>query len=52
LIGAALVAALVVFDVEPLPLHAPLHTLSNVLLTPHLGFVTEQVFRRFATGVT
>lgn len=45
-------AALDVFDVEPLPLHAPLRTLSNVLLTPHLGFVTEQVFQRFATGVT
>ena len=37
---------------EPLPLDDPLRGLPNVLLTPHLGFVTEPVFQRFATGVT
>jgi phosphoglycerate dehydrogenase-like enzyme len=45
-------AALDVFDAEPLPLSDKLRLLPNVLLTPHLGFVTEPVFQRFATGVT
>lgn len=34
------------------PLHDPLRRLTNVRLSPHLGFVTEPVFQRFATDVT
>jgi phosphoglycerate dehydrogenase-like enzyme len=40
-------AALDVYDVEPLPLSAPLRTAPNVVLTPHLGYVTEEAYRVF-----
>jgi phosphoglycerate dehydrogenase-like enzyme len=40
-----------VFDTEPLPPDDPLLSLPNVLLTPHYGFVSEQVFQEFARGV-
>ena len=51
-LGRPGVAALDVFDIEPLPHNAPLRHLPNALLTPHLGFVAEPVFQRFADGVT
>ena len=38
-------AGLDVFDREPLPSGHPLRSLDNVVLTPHLGYVTEQGFR-------
>lgn len=40
-------AALDVFDQEPLPDDHPLRDLPNTLLTPHLGYVTEDNYRLF-----
>jgi phosphoglycerate dehydrogenase-like enzyme len=40
-------AALDVYDVEPLPLSSPLRTAPNIVLTPHLGYVTEEAYRVF-----
>jgi phosphoglycerate dehydrogenase-like enzyme len=44
-------AALDVFEQEPLPVDDPLRHTPRLLLTPHLGFVVEPVFERFARGV-
>ncbi len=42
-----IVAALDVFDAEPLPEGHPLRSLPNTVLTPHLGYNTEDTFSRF-----
>lgn len=39
-------AAIDVYDAEPLPADAAIRKLDNVLLTPHLGYVTEGNFAR------
>ena len=40
-------AGLDVFDVEPLPLNHPFRKMDNVVITPHLGYVSEQNYRKF-----
>jgi D-3-phosphoglycerate dehydrogenase len=40
-------AGLDVFDVEPLPLDHPFRRMDNVVITPHLGYVSEQNYRRY-----
>jgi len=56
-LGAALdaghpaIAALDVYDDEPLPPDFALARRENVVLTPHLGFVNDPVFAKFGPGV-
>ncbi|HTS41548.1 MAG TPA: D-2-hydroxyacid dehydrogenase family protein [Xanthobacteraceae bacterium] len=40
-------AGIDVYDVEPLPLDHPFRKLDNAVITPHLGYVTEENYRRF-----
>jgi D-3-phosphoglycerate dehydrogenase len=45
-------AALDVFDIEPLPLDHPLRRFDNTVITPHLGYVSAENYRRiFSTEV-
>ena len=40
-------AAIDVFDAEPLPADHPFRKLDHVLATPHIGYVTEELYRTF-----
>ena len=40
-------AGLDVYDVEPLPQDHPLRKIDNAVITPHLGYVTQDTFRIF-----
>ncbi|MFC1977920.1 NAD(P)-dependent oxidoreductase, partial [Chloroflexota bacterium] len=43
-------AGLDVFHQEPLPSEHPLRKIENVIITPHLGYVTEETYRIFYGG--
>jgi phosphoglycerate dehydrogenase-like enzyme len=40
-------AGLDVFDTEPLPLDHPYRSMENVITTPHIGYVTKQIYETF-----
>lgn len=40
-------AGLDVYNIEPLPAQHPFRTLSNVLATPHIGYVTQDTYQVF-----
>jgi len=44
-------AGLDVFDIEPLPRDHPFREMDNVVITPHLGYVSEQNYRAYFAGV-
>jgi len=44
-------AGLDTFSIEPLPVDHPFRKLDNVVLTPHLGYVTEQAYRVYYTDM-
>jgi phosphoglycerate dehydrogenase-like enzyme len=46
-VGAIAGAGLDVYDEEPLPPDHPFRRLPNTVITPHLGYVTEETYRIF-----
>ena len=49
--GAIAGAGLDTFDVEPLPPDHPFLSLSNTVITPHVGYVTQESYKVFYNGV-
>ena len=45
--GGKLIAALDVYDHEPLPVDHPLRSMPNTVLSPHVGYVTAETYRQF-----
>ena len=43
-------AALDVYDQEPLPKSHPLRTTKNTILTPHIGYVSSEAYKKFFNG--
>jgi phosphoglycerate dehydrogenase-like enzyme len=43
-------AGIDVFDTEPLPPGHPILAAPNTVLTPHLGYVTEENYRAYFAG--
>src|SRR6476620_2907349 len=44
---AAAAPGLYVFDIEPLPLDHPFRKMDNAVITPHLGYVSQQNYQRY-----
>ncbi len=44
-------AGLDVYDIEPLPLDHPFRKMDNIVTTPHLGYVTEQNYRKMYVDI-
>ena len=43
-------AALDVYDIEPLPKNHFLRSMTNVILTPHIGYVSSEAYEKFFEG--
>lgn len=43
-------AALDVYDIEPLPKNHLLRSMNNVILTPHIGYVSSEAYEKFFEG--
>lgn len=43
-------AGIDVYDIEPLPMDHPLLSAPNTVLTPHLGYVTQENYRSYFAG--